>query len=382
MKFFSSKNDLTSIENTKQTITDEERYYIASQWQLIWQKFRRHRMAIVGGTVLGILYFGAIFADFLTPYPSDWRLPEAIHHPPSKIHIFENGKLTRPYVYGIIFDRDPMTLQAIYTEDKSVKYPVRFFLRATPYRLFGVIPSRVHLFGVDEPGAIFLIGTDSLGQDLFSRTIIASRISLSIGLVGVTFTFIIGVLLGGVSGYFGGRIDLIIQRVIEFLISIPTIPLWMALGAALPLGWPVLRIYFAIVVILSLVGWGGLARVVRGKLLELRELDYTMAARVSGMRELKIIVRHLLPNFSSYLIVNITLAIPEMILAETALSFLGLGLRAPAVSWGVLLQKAQNIRSVAIYPWLLIPAIMVVIAVMAFNFLGDGLRDAADPYKQ
>ena len=229
---------------------------------------------------------------------------------------------------------------------------------------------------------MFLFGTESLGRDLFSRTICAARISLSIGLVGVLLSFAIGLTLGGISGFFGGGIDTFIQRVIEFIISIPTIPLWMALAAALPREWTVLQVYFGIVVILSLVRWGSLARVVRGKLLELREHDFTMAARIAGMREGTIIARHMLPSFASYLIVHLTLAIPEIVLAETALSFLGLGLRAPAVSWGVLLQRAQNVRSVAVYPWLMIPGLFVVATVMAFNFLGDGLRDAADPYKQ
>jgi peptide/nickel transport system permease protein len=237
------------------------------------------------------------------------------------------------------------------------------------------------LFGVEAPAEVFLFGTDSIGRDLFSRTLYAARLSLSVGLVGVTVSFLLGVIFGGISGYFGGAIDTVIQRVIEFLISVPTIPLWIALGAALPRDWSVTRIYFGIVVILSLVGWGGLARVVRGKLLELRELDYVQAARVAGVSEADIIRIHLLPNFASYLIVYVTLAIPDMILAETALSFLGLGLRAPAVSWGVLLEKAQNIHSVAIYWWTIIPAIFVVVTVLAFNFLGDGLRDAADPYR-
>ena len=360
----------------------EERLYLASQWQLIWLKFRRHRLAIVGGSILALLYLLALLADFVAPYSSERRFQEAVYHPPSRIRVVDQrGRLTWPFVYGISTSRDSYTLEMIYTEDQSVHYPVRFFVRAEEYRFLGIVRSDIHLFGVDEPAGLFLFGTESLGRDLFSRTILAARISLSIGLVGVAMTFIIGVLLGGVSGYFGGRIDMAVQRVIEFLISIPTIPLWMALGAAMPRDWSVVQVYFAIVAILSLVGWGGLARVVRGKLLELRELDFTMAARVAGMPQLTIILRHLLPNFASYLIVSLTLAIPEMILAETGLSFLGLGLRSPAVSWGVLLQKAQNLRSVAIYPWLLIPALFVVVTVMAFNFLGDGLRDAADPYK-
>jgi peptide/nickel transport system permease protein len=270
----------------------------------------------------------------------------------------------------------------VYEEDTAIRYPIGFCARGEPYSILGLIETDIHLFGVEEPGAILLFGTDSIGRDIFSRVLHGARLSLSIGLVGVTLSFIIGVTLGGISGYFGGAVDNVIQRFIEFLISIPTIPLWLALSAALPRDWSVVMVYFGIVVILSLVGWGGLARVVRGKLLELRELDYVLAARVSGVSEWTIIRVHMLPNFASYLIVHATLSIPGMILAETALSFLGLGLRSPAVSWGVLLEKAQNLGSVAIYWWTIIPALFVVVTVTAFNFLGDGLRDAADPYKQ
>ena len=359
-----------------------EAYYIASQWQLMWRKFRRHHLAIAGGVILGVFYFVAIFCDFFSPYPPNQLIGDAGHHPPSRIRLFHEGRLVGPYVYGVTSEVDPEAFRRFYTEDRSVRYPLRFFTAGAEYRLLGLFPTRVRLFGVEQPGAVFLFGSDKLSRDLFSRTICAARISLSIGLLGVASSFLIGIALGGLSGYYGGRVDMFIQRVIEFLISIPTIPLWMALAAALPREWSVIQIYFAIVLILSLVKWGGLARVVRGKLLELREHDFTMAARIAGMREAGIIVRHLLPSFASYLIVHLTLAIPDMIIAETALSFLGLGMRSPALSWGVLLQRAQNFRSIAVYPWLLIPALFVVITVMAFNFLGDGLRDAADPYKR
>ena len=359
-----------------------EAYYIASQWQLMWRKFRRHHLAIVGGIILGAFYFVALFCDFFSPYPPDQLVGDAGHHPPSRIRLFHEGRLVGPYVYGVTTEVDAEAFRRFYTEDRSVRYPLRFFTEGAEYRLLGLFPTRVRLFGVEQPGAVFLFGSDKLSRDLYSRTICAARISLSIGLLGVASSFLIGIALGGLSGYYGGRVDMFIQRVIEFLISIPTIPLWMALAAALPREWSVIRIYFAIVLILSLVKWGGLARVVRGKLLELREHDFIMAARIAGMRESGIIVRHLLPSFASYLIVHLTLAIPDMIIAETALSFLGLGMRSPALSWGVLLQRAQNFRSIAVYPWLLIPALFVVITVMAFNFLGDGLRDAADPYKR
>jgi peptide/nickel transport system permease protein len=363
-------------------LTSEERYYLASQWQLMWVKFRRHKLAMIGGGVLGALYLAAIFADFWAPYTAERRFTAAEYHLPTAVRLIDaEGRLQRPFVYATTPTRDPNTLARIHTEDTRQRYPIQLFYRDEPHKLLGLFATDIHLFGVEAPAEVFLFGTDSIGRDLFSRTLYAARLSLSVGLVGVTVSFLLGVIFGGISGYFGGAIDTVIQRVIEFLISVPTIPLWIALGAALPRDWSVTRIYFGIVVILSLVGWGGLARVVRGKLLELRELDYVQAARVAGVGEADIIRIHLLPNFASYLIVYVTLAIPDMILAETALSFLGLGLRAPAVSWGVLLEKAQNIHSVAIYWWTIIPAIFVVVTVLAFNFLGDGLRDAADPYR-
>ncbi len=369
-------------ENKQTELNAEERYYLASQWELMWQKFRRHRLAMVGGIVLALLYLAAIFAGPLSPYDTEHRFDNAVYRPPTRVHFVHEGVFQAPFVYGVKSVRDMDTLQLIFEEDTSQRYPLHFFVRGDSYTLLGIIQSDIHLFGVDEPGAIFLFGADSIGRDLFSLVLYGAQISLSIGLVGVALSFLIGVSLGGISGYFGGMIDTIIQRVIEFLISVPTIPLWIALTAVLPRNWSVVQIYFGIVVILSLVGWGGLARVVRGKLLELRELDYVMAAKIAGIDEFSIIRIHLLPNFISYLIVHLTLAVPGVILAETSLSFLGLGLRSPAVSWGVLLEKAQNIRSIVIYPWMIIPAFFVIITVLAFNFLGDGLRDAADPYKQ
>ncbi|MBV7334080.1 ABC transporter permease [Chloroflexi bacterium TSY] len=372
-----------SAPTANAALTAEEKYYLASQWQLMWQKFRHHHLAILGGTVLVILYLTAIFADFISPYSPEIRFEEYSFRPPTVVHFFnEQGQFIGPFVYGTSSTRDPETLEKIYVEDKSLIFPISFLISGEPHKILGLFETDVRLFGVAEPGGIFLFGTDSIGRDIFSRTIYAARLSLSIGLVGVALSFIIGVVLGGISGFFGGAIDNVIQRVIEFMISIPTIPLWVALSAALPRDWSVVRVYFGIVIILSLVSWGGLARVVRGKFLELREADYVLAARVANVSEWSIIRTHLIPNFASYLIVHLTLAVPDVILAETALSFLGLGLRSPAVSWGVLLEKAQNIHSVAIYWWTIIPALFVVVTVLAFNFLGDGLRDAADPYKQ
>jgi len=378
----SSSDDATEKERRGE-LSAEERYYMASQWQRMWQKFRRHKLAMIGGVVLIILYLSAIFADFVAPYPKEVRFEKYGYHPPTPPRLIdEEGNFIGPFVYGTTKERDMNTLEAIYTVDTSTIYPIHFFVRGAPYSVLGLFELDIHLFGVEDPGVIFLFGTDNLGRDLFSRVLHGGRLSLSIGLVGVGLSFIIGLTMGGISGYFGGVVDTVIQRAIEFLISIPTIPLWIALGAALPKDWSVVQVYFGIVVILSLVGWGGLARVVRGKFLELRELDFVLAARTSGLTEWSIIRVHLIPNFASYLIVDLSLAIPAMILGETALSFLGLGLRSPAVSWGVLLEKAQNIASVAIYWWTLVPAVFVVITVIAFNFVGDGLRDAADPYKQ
>lgn len=359
----------------------EENYYIASQWSLMWRKFRKHGLARVGGTVLIIMAMLAIFAEFFSPYDINWRAVNYIYEPPQRVHIFYHGKLRAPFVYAINVTMNRQTFIKEYTEITSKPYPIHFFVRGAPYKVLGLIPTRIRLFGVQEPAQIHLFGTDQLGRDLFSRVLSAARVSLSVGLVGVTLSFILGCLLGGISGYFGGAADMIIQRVIVFLQNIPTIPLWMGLSAALPPDWPVVRVYFGITIILSIIGWTGLARVVRGRLLANREEDYVMAAKVAGASELKIIGRHLLPSFMSYLIVHLTLAIPNMILGETSLSFLGIGMRPPAVSWGVLLQNAQNVRTVALHPWLMIPGIFVIVVVLAFNFVGDGLRDAADPYK-
>jgi peptide/nickel transport system permease protein len=359
----------------------EESYYVASQWKLMRLKFFKHKLAIIGGSILLFFYFVAIFGEFFSVHDIHEQYLDFIHAPPQKIHFSDDeGFHIRPFVYGYKASRDPITLRRIYAEDKTAKFPVRFFVRGSDYKLFGLIPSNIHFIGV-ERGYLYLFGTDMLGRDMFSRNIHAARISLTIGLVGVALSFILGCILGGVSGFFGGTVDTIIQRIIEFIISIPTIPLWMGLSAALPKKWPTVRIYFGITLILSVVGWCEIARVVRGKILSSREEDYALAAKIAGAKDSYIIVRHMLPSFFSYLIVRLTLAIPFMILGETSLSFLGLGMQAPAVSWGVLLQNAQNFRTVALHPWLLIPGLFVIITVLAFNFLGDGLRDAADPYK-
>ncbi len=373
--------ETTTRSTSLDIINEEEKLYMASQWQLMWRKFKKHKLAIFGAIIILSFYFVAIFCEFFATNDIAKRNTGFIYAPPQKIHFYDGERLhLRPFVYKITQSVDPETWERIYTEDKSEKYPIHFFVRGHNYKFFNIFESDIHLMGV-ERGNLFLFGTDEAGRDLFSRILYATRISLSLGIVGVAFSFILGCILGGVSGFYGGIIDVIIQRVIEFLLSIPKIPLWMALAAALPQNWSVLQIYFAITVILSIVGWCGLARVVRGKLLELKKEDYILAAKISGTKDSDIIRKHLLPGFLSYLIVNITLAIPNMIIGETALSFLGIGLRPPVVSWGVLLKNAQNIQTLSYHPWLLIPGVFVIIAILGFNFLGDGLRDAADPYK-
>ena len=360
----------------------QERYYTASHWRLVRAKFGRHLLARVALAVLGAIYVSGLFAGFLAPYGTRTVAAEFAYAPPQRLRFVHEGRFQlRPFVYGHARHFNDATWEWDYRADPAQKLDLQFFMRGDAYRFWGLFEAGRHLFGVPEPGRVFLFGTDKLGRDLFSRNLHAIRVSLTVGLLGVAFSFVIGCLLGGLSGYYGGPIDTAIQRVIEFLIALPTIPLWMGLSAALPLDWPALRVYFFITLILSTVGWTRLGRVVRGKLLELREQDFTMAARVAGAGDLAIIARHLLPSFMSYLIVDLTLAIPYMILGETALSFLGLGLRPPVVSWGVLLHEAQNVQTVALHPWLLIPGVFVIVSVLAFNFVGDGLRDAADPYK-
>lgn len=365
--------------------SEENRVLIASQWQLMWWKFRKHKLALISGVIVILIYTVALFAEFLAPFSTELYRTDYTYAPPQPLNLFEttaDGRRFNPYVNGYKVEIDQVALRRTFVVDDETKHYVGFLVEGAPYKLLGLFETNIHLIGPRNPAdPMYLLGADRLGRDLLSRLIYGTRISMSIGLVGVALSFVLGILLGGLSGYYGGAIDNFIQRVIEFIRSLPTIPLWMGLAAALPADWSPIRTYFAITVILSFIGWTGLARVVRGRFLSLRTEDFVTAARLDGSSELRIIVRHMAPSFTSHIIASLTLAIPGIILAETALSFLGLGLRPPVVSWGVLLQDAQNVRAVATAPWLLIPGLAVVVTVLALNFLGDGLRDAADPYR-
>ena len=361
---------------------EEERVFVASQWRLMWWRFARHKAAFFAGVVIIALYSVAFGAEFFASSDPSFGLVDHAYMPPQTVKWFDEGRF-RPHVNEVISARNPFTLKKEHTVNPDVKIPVGFFIRGYEYDFLGFIHTDRHLFGVpddeDRP-APFIMGTDKHGRDLYSRIIYGTRISMSIGLLGVAVSLILGISLGGISGFYGGVADTIIQRLIEILRSIPTIPLWIALAAAVPGDWSSLRIYFAITIIISLLAWTELGRVVRGRFLSLREEEFVTAARLAGANDTRIIFRHMVPAFTSHVIAAATLAIPFMIISETALSFLGLGLRPPAISWGVLLKAAQNVQSVAVYPWLMLPALPVVVAVLAFNFMGDGLRDAADPY--
>jgi peptide/nickel transport system permease protein len=363
----------------------EARAYVASQWQLMWWRFREHRVALLSGVVVILIYLVALFAEFLAPTTPDIVSSQYLYAPPQTLHLFDSsaGNRFSPHVFGYKSVVDAAAGRRTFTLDETQKIPVGLFVEGEPYELWGIIPMTRHFIGPLESGQpMYLLGADRLGRDMLTRLIYGTRISMSIGLVGVIISLVLGILLGGMSGYYGGAVDNIIQRVIEFLRSIPTIPLWMGLAAALPTNWPPLRIYFGITIILSLIGWTGLARVVRGRFLALRSEEFVTAAALDGASDLRIIMRYMVPSFMSHIIASTTLAIPAMILSETSLSFLGLGLQAPLVSWGTLLRDAQSVRTVLQAPWQLWPAVAVVVTVLALNFLGDGLRDAADPYAQ
>jgi peptide/nickel transport system permease protein len=358
----------------------ENEVYVASQWKLVWWRFRKHRLAAVATVIVLLIYLIALFAEFVAPFTPGGVDADYTYAPPQRLHFFDDDGFGL-YVYGYRSEMNEETFVRTFVVDKSTKIPVRLFASGNEYRLWGLFETDLHLLGPVEQGEpMYLLGANDQGQDMLSRIIFGARVSMSIGLVGVALSFVFGVFLGGISGYYAGATDTVIQRLIELLMSIPTLPLWLGLSAALPPEWSPLRIYFGITIILSLIGWTDLARVVRGRFLSLRGEDFVMAAELDGSSKPRIILRHMLPSFASHVIASLTLAVPAMILAETALSFLGLGLQPPIVSWGVLLQEAQNIRSVATAPWLLLPGFAVVIAVLALNFMGDGLRDSADPY--
>ncbi len=359
---------------------EQERFYLASQWQMMWWRFRRHRLAVGAGAVLLLLYLSITVSEFLAPYDLHARHNRYIYAPPQRVRLFHEGRFVGPFVYGYRSSLDMTTLKRVYSEDRRKVQRLRFWCSGDRYRLWGLFESDRHLVCAAEGGTAFLLGTDRLGRDVLSRIIYGARISLTVGLVGIAVSFAVGLVLGGLAGYYGGWVDALVQRVIEIIRSFPELPLWMALSAALPVNWSPIGVFFGITIILGLIDWTGLARSVRSKLLALREEDFTTAAILMGASPARVIARHLLPNFLSHIIASATLSIPSMILGETALSFLGLGLRPPVTSWGVLLTEAQNINAVALYPWLMLPVVPVIIVVLAFNFLGDGLRDAADPY--
>ena len=361
----------------------ETRVAVATQRQLIWWRFKKHKLAVVSAVIVALFYLVAIFADAIAYTPPFDTQASRSYIPPQPIHWFTADGHFQPHVYALKGKRDMRTFKLTYAPDASEPRDLVLFGHGYPYSFLGLIPTDIHLFSVSDgkpQDALFLLGTDELGRDVFSRLVLATRTSLTIGLVGVGLSLILGILLGGISGLQGGWADVVIQRVIEILRSVPTIPLWMGLAAAVPASWSPQQVYFAITVIISLIGWTELARVVRGRFLALREEDFITAAELAGASRLRIIFKHMVPSFLSHIIAAVSLALPAMIISETTLSFLGLGLRPPAISWGVMLQDAQNLETLGLAPWLLLAAVPVIVVILAFNFLGDGLRDAADPY--
>jgi peptide/nickel transport system permease protein len=358
----------------------QKRVFYASQWTLMWWKFKRHRLALFSGILLIVIYGMVAIAEFLAPYNYEQRHTDFIRRPPQAVHFMHEGRFVGPFTYGTHYSLNMDTLKREYSEDQSQVHPIRFFCEGEAYRFWGMFEANRHLVCAGEGGTLFLLGTDRLGRDMLSRILIGGRISLTIGLIGITISFVLGIIIGGLAGYYGGLFDMVVQRAIEIIQSLPHIPIWLALASIMPPHWSPLVVYFGITLILGLMDWTGLARSVRSKLLSLREEDYVTAAQLMGAGTGRVVFRHMIPGFMSHLIASATITIPTMILGETALSFLGLGLRPPITSWGVMLNEAQNINVVALYPWLILPVMPVIIVILAFNFLGDGLRDAADPY--
>ena len=369
-----------STADAARGIAAEDRVAVASNWRLVWWRFRRHHLAMVSAAVLIFLYIIVLVPGFFAIQNPETTDARQAFIPLQSLHLFDDGGFD-PWVPAIVGKRDPVTLRMVWVADTAKKVRVRFFAQGVPYHVFGLFEARLHLIAPEDPAQrVFLLGSDRLGRDQWSRIMHGTQTSMTVGLVAVALSVILGVVLGGLSGYVGGKTDQVIQRVIELLQSVPTIPIWLALSAALPRDWTPIQVFFAITVILSLVGWTTLGREVRGRFLALREEDFVLAARLAGCSRMRIILRHMVPTFLSHIIATSSLAIPVMIINETSLSFLGLGIRPPAISWGVLLQEAQNIQTLALAPWLLTPGLVVIVAVLAFNLVGDGLRDAADPY--
>ena len=393
-----NKKALRAAKKAEKARRKEEKYYLASQWQLMARKLGKHQLARFSLVILGFLYIVALFGDFLALYNLTEYDANSKDLPPTAIHFIYEGEYIGPYVFKSEWGTLKMSVAEMskakkeaeargetfstrqIVTDETTPLKIQWFVHGSSYKILGLFESDLHLFGI-EGGKVFLFGSDSLGRDLFSRIILGSQVSLTIPFAGTLISFVLGLLIGSISGYFGGTVDNVIQRIIEVLNSLPSLPLWMALSAAIPAGIPPVQMYLLITVILSLIGWTGLARVVRGKFMSLKNEDYVMAAKLAGVSDMKIIMKHMVPGFMSYLIVNLTLGIPSMIIGETSMSFLGLGIQAPATSWGVLLKEAQNVTNIVSHPWCLIPLFFVVLTVLAFNFLGDGMRDAADPYK-
>ena len=370
----------TTVTETIAGTEAEDRVAVASNWRLVWWRFRRHHLAMARAALLIFLYTIVLVPDFFSTQDPERTDARQAFIPAQMVHLFDDGRLS-PWVPAIVGKRNPVTLRMEWTTDPQRKVPVRFFAPGHTWRILGLFETNLHLIVSADPAQrIFLLGSDRLGRDQWSRIMHGTQTSMTVGLVAVVLSVILGVVLGGLSGYVGGKTDQVIQRVIELLQSVPTIPIWLALSAALPRDWTPIQIFFAITVILSLVGWTTLGREVRGRFLALREEDFVLAARLAGCSRMRIILRHMVPTFLSHIIATSSLAIPVMIINETSLSFLGLGIRPPAISWGVLLQEAQNIQTLALAPWLLIPGLVVIVSVLAFNLVGDGLRDAADPY--